>query len=1143
MDWIWQEIPIHIMRKATGIIAVVALGWINLDFFNGLHPSVTPWFATESPARLITGLMSPMGYQTLNIALVVTLVTIVMAQTRRRSKTYIQESQYQAILEHATDGILITQNGLICYVNPRMAEITGYTAPQLLGTISDQYLAPDQLALLAERRQQRVRGEFVSENYETVVIHKSGQRIEVDVNTSVLQFHGRPAVLSIVRDITGRKQVENQLYDAAEFLQSVINALPMPLFVRDEEHRYIQVNDAFCTYFGRPAADLLGKDDYELLPADLATVYHQQIDTIFASGQLHEREEVYTNAEGTERYLLASAMPNTLPSGQKILICTTLDITERKAMERQLRDSAEFMNSVINAVPDPLFVKDEQHRFIRVNNAFCQFMHRSADELLGKSDYDFVAKEEADLFWQHDDEVFANNCSDEREEILTDSDGNRRHLLTKKASHLLPSGEQLLTATILDITSRKEIEDRLREAKEAAESANQAKSIFLSNMTHELRTPMNGVLGMTSLLLDTALNEEQQSLVNTVRNSGNALLAVINQILDFSKIEANKLELEESNFDLRVMVEETLDLIAPQATEKRLTLAYFIKNNVPLYLIQDVARIRQILANLVSNAVKFTEQGEITITVSAQMVEADRYQLHFAVQDTGMGIPLERIGRLFQSFSQVDATITRLYGGTGLGLAISKRLAEAMGGTMWVESTVGKGSTFYFTIQTRATDERNGSAADPITQTHKNAPRLYSGMNLGRLSDKSILLITENETMRRLLEQHLQSWSVSLTAAPTLAAVQAELSPKDFDAVIVDCAINPRTKCVDVLPLVQQFTDLPVVMLTALGERLPTTHLRDRIATVTKPIHSSQLHDALVTVIYGKLVDRLRTPTAPKPEADLAPSRPLRILLAEDNLVNQRVALGFLAKYGYRADVAGNGLEVLEALTRQSYDLILMDINMPEMDGLVATQEIRLRQEDETQPYIIAMTANAMYEDRKRCLEVGMNDYISKPIRMNELSAAIQRVQVMTQAVDTPAADELAPSPALVAEAPMDRTKPVDPWALQEFAEMMGENGEMMITELIRLYLEGTPVLIKEFNHGLAVQDMGNIQHAVHTLRSGSAQIGAHAFAAIAVELDELCYRNDLPTIIIKADSLLVEYERVMDYFRAEYARRVAVAA
>jgi len=1140
MDWIWQEMSM-LLQGTAGLLVLIALGWFHLDLLDIVYSAFVLHVGVGTPMTLIAELGSFVGDSLAQVGLWVTLVAIVT--TRMRRKGLNRETQYQTILDHATDGILITQHGIICYANPRMAEMTGYSVTQILDTPSTRYIAPDQLALLAERRQRLAMGEEVPEKYETVIVHRSGRRVEVGMNTTVMHFRGKPAVLSMVSDITERKEIETQLQDATNFLQSVINAVPIPLFVRDEAYRYLQVNDAFCTHFGRSADELLGKSDYDFLPAELAALYQQQMGALFASGQFYEQEEIYKNSDGTEQVLLTRSMPNTLPSGQKILVVTVLEITERKAMERQLRDAAEFMNSVINAVPDPIFVKDEQHRFIQVNDAFCQFMNCTPEELLGKNDYDFVDKTKADEFRRRDDLVFASDGSHEHEMIHTDEAGDDRHLLIKKTAHRLPSGERVLTATVLDMTSSKEIEDRLREAKETAEMANQAKSDFLSNMTHELRTPMNGVLGMTSLLLDTELNEEQQSLVNTIRNSGNALLTVINQILDFSKIEADKLELEESNFDLRMMIEETLDLLASQATEKCLTLAYFIKNSVPLYLRQDVTRIRQILANLVSNAVKFTEQGEITITVSAELLEGDRYQLHFAVQDTGMGIPLERVGRLFQSFSQVDETITRRYGGTGLGLVISKRLAEAMGGTMWVESVMGRGSTFYFTIQARSINDRNGITGAAIAKSHTQAPRLYSGMDLGRLSDKRMLLITENATICRLVEQHLQSWSVSLRTAQTLAIAQKEISPTEYDAVIVDCAMNPRVKCMDMLPLIQQFTELPIVVLTVLGERIPPVQLGERVATVTKPIHSSQLHDALVTVIYGKIVDRLRTPSEPKPKvvADLAPSRPLRILLAEDNLVNQRVALGFLAKYGYRADVAGNGLEVLEAVDRQFYDLILMDINMPEMDGLMATQSIRARPDDDAQPYIIAMTANAMYQDRKRYLEAGMNDYISKPIRMNELSAAIQRVQTITQTADNVENEEIAPTEDEIPTAVTTDEHPVDPNALQKFAEMMGENGDTMITELIRLYLEGTPTLINEFAHGLAEQDMASIQHAVHTLRSGSAQIGAYSFAAIATELDDLCYRNDLPAIVTKADSLLAAYERVMAYFRAEYERRTMV--
>lgn len=954
---------------------------------------------------------------------------------------------------------------------------------------------------------------------------------------------GQRLVVSTLVDITERTNMERQLRDSAEFLNSVINAVPDPLYVKDEDHRFIQVNEAFCTLIGKAREELLGSDDYDFADRRGASQAWVQDELIFANRQPSEMEGVFTDSHGEDHYVVTKKTTHQLTSGQQVLIASIVDITERRAMEEQLRDATQFLTSVINAVPDPLFVKDEDHRFIQVNNAFCQFMGYSAGELLGKDDYAIVGKEEADLFRAQDNLAFASGQSLENEESLTDRYGVRRHLLTKKATHRLPSGQRVLTGLIVNITNRKEIEERLREAKEAAELANQAKSAFLSNMTHELRTPMNGVLGMTSLLLDTELDEEQQSLVDTIRASGDALLTVINQILDFSKIEAERLELEETEFDLRVMVEETLDLVAPQATEKNLTLAYFINEEIPHQFIQDVGRLRQILANLVSNAVKFTDTGEVTITVSSCHQENEYHQLHFAVRDTGMGIPADRIGNLFESFHQVDPSITRRFGGTGLGLAISKRLSEAMGGTMWVESTLKVGTTFYFTIQARAVENQIGETTNALQSVQRNGrtSRLYVGMDLGRLSDKKILLLTDNDTMHRLIEQHLASWSVSLTTRSTAPAAIG-----DFDAVILDSALAQAVKTSIKSLLQEQELDLPIVVLTMLGEHATEFDLGDRLATVTKPIHTSQLHDALVSVIYGKVVEQLQPASNTKPPLNFVAGVPLRILLAEDNLVNQRVALGFLSKFGYRADVAGNGIEVLEAIERQFYDLILMDINMPEMDGLMATQAIRAHT-DERQPYIIAMTANAMYEDRKRCFDAGMNDYISKPIRMSELSAALQRVQLWAQSAQDVASDAAvvtldgAFDPETAdGERPQEQT-PVDPNALQEFADMMGADGEAMVTDLIRLYLEGTPQLIARFKAGIANQQMDDIQHAVHTLRSGSAQIGALRLGALAAELDDLCHQNDLSTILDKADELLDECEQVIGYFQAEYERRMRI--
>jgi PAS domain S-box-containing protein len=1068
------------------------------------------------------------------VTLIGALLIFTAEHRRWRTTLRMREAQYQTILNNATDGILITDNGYIRYANPRIAEITGYSAAELMGTRTDRYIAPEQLAELNSWRIRRSAGESAPNRYELTVIQKGGRRVEVELNSADIQFQGGVASLAIVRDITERKQLEKQLHEATGFLTAVINALPVPLFVKDRQHKFMLANQAFSDVQGWPADNIIGKRAHDLLPPSTAEALEAAEEALFLRGGECESERTITSSQGEERHLMERAKICTLPNGEEILVVTPIDITERKHIELQLRDASEFMQAIINAIPMPFFVRDEETRYIQVNEAFCTYFAQTPVDILGRDDFDLMPTELATDYHRQIKEILRNDALFEAEAQYVTPAGEERLLLSRAMPCRLPSGQKILVSTALDITERKAMEQQLREAKEAAEHSTQAKSAFLSSMTHELRTPMNGVLGMTSLLLDTDLNEEQQGLVNTIRASGDALLGVINQILDFSKIEAEKLDLEEAVFDLRNVIEETLDLVAPQATEKGLMLAYFLNDTVPAQLRQDVGRLRQILVNLVSNAVKFTTEGEVTVTVSAQKDEEERYRLHVAVRDTGMGIPADRTEHLFQSFNQVDASISRRFGGTGLGLAISKRLAEAMGGTMWVESTVGSGTTFYFTIEARGVGEEERI---PSSQPTKRALRLYGGLDLGRLSDKRILLLTHNRTMQRLVEQHLQSWSIVLTAATAIAPEMNTAWLNQFDAIIIDYAINLETK-EQLHRLVQRCPELPIVALTNLGERLPEPYSqRDRLVTVTKPIHSSQLHDGLVTVIYGKLVERLRTTGTPKSESKHLMGRPLRILLAEDNLVNQRVASGFLAKYGYRADVAGNGYEVLEALNRQDYDLILMDINMPEMDGLAATAAIRQRN-DLTQPYIIAMTANAMYEDRKRCLDVGMNDYISKPIRMTDLSAALQRVQAQTQSPKPQAAtaEQTFQSKASA------QVKPVDPAALAEITEMMGDGGDGLATELIRLYLAGTPTLIKEFQEGVATQDMGSIQHAVHTLRSGSGQIGAYTFAALAAELDELCLHNDLPTITMKAHALVVEYERVMDYFQQELQRR-AVAA
>jgi two-component system sensor histidine kinase/response regulator len=921
---------------------------------------------------------------------------------------------------------------------------------------------------------------------------------------------GEREVLWVARDVTARKQAEDQLRQRESQLAEAQRLAQLGSWEVDLATGVATWSDEACRVFGLdPRGFVPSYESYiAAIHPDDREVALARTKQGMAAGSSYSYEHRIVRPTGEVRWILGRFDAVRDDQGRPARIYGTyLDVTERKTAEEALAAQQRFLRQVLDTIPNFVFAKDREGRYVVANRAVAEAYGVTIDELVGKTDADFNANADEVAAFRRDDLRVLDSFEEQliQEESITDAMGVTRWLQTvKRPIQGIEDGATLVLGVTTDITLRKQAQEVAQTARQTAEAASQAKSEFLANMSHEIRTPMNGVLGMLELALDTELDATQREYVEIAHTSAEALLTIINDILDFSKIEAGKLELDPQPFDVTAGVADTLSALAIRANRKNIELTLDIDPAVPATLVGDVGRLRQVLINLVGNAIKFTAQGEIGVYVAVEDLTEQEAVLHVAVRDTGIGIPADKQASVFEAFAQADSSTTREFGGTGLGLAISSRLVAAMGGLIWLESTAGAGSTFHFTA-------RLGLPADGAEVGSRAAAGTATSLRGVR-----VLAVDDNATNRRILEQMLKGW----TMQPTLVdsgegARDAMRRAADDGAPFAIVLVDARMPGMDGFAVCERIAadarlrSAAIMMLSSADQRGDIARCRKLgvAVHVTKPVRQTHLRDAIL-ISLGTVGPRIRsaprTPAAHQPTGE--PS--LRILMAEDNAVNQMFALSLLEKRGHRVTVVDNGQLALEALARGEYDLVLMDVQMPVLGGIEATRRIRERERAGARHTpIVAMTARAMSGDRERCLEAGMDDYVSKPIRSEELFRTIQSVVAATASAssygDGGVSTESSGAPA--GEQPAV-SSPVD---VARLLALLGGDEELL-AELVALFATDAPERLAAARDALVRGDAAAVQEVAHALMGAAGNLRATAVRDAALHLETLASAGDL---------------------------------
>jgi two-component system, sensor histidine kinase and response regulator len=1089
----------------------------------------------------------------------------------RLQRIALLEERFRELFEHANDMVFTCGlRGHFTTINQAGERITGYPRAEMIGKNLADLVAPeyaDQAKQLIEANGGPEPGRAV----EVDLITAAGGRVPLEIKTRRIYSDGTATgIQGIARDITERKRAEEALARERNLLRTLVDTLPDYVYAKDTESRFLLANRPVARAMGAGTPEeLLGKTDRDYYAGDLADKFLADEREVLRTGRsVLNREEPGRRPDGGLAWILTSKAPFRDACGEIVgIVGVGRDITDRKAVDVALRRSEARFRRLADSNMIGITIGDSMGRFVFANDAYLQMVGYTRQDLeAGRVRWDQITPpDQSSLLETIGRQLQSTGVIEPLETVHLHKDGSRVPVLIGLAR--IEGPEHHTIGFVINLTERRRFEEELRAAKEAAEVANRAKSEFLANMSHEIRTPMNGIIGMTDLALDTELTAEQRDYLGMVKESADSLLTLINDILDFSKIEAGRFSLEVIEFDLGDHLASTLRSLAPRAHQKGLEITYAVSPEVPRRLLGDPSRLRQVLVNLIGNAIKFTERGEIGVRVTLDSQTGEGAILHFSVADTGIGIAADKQQFVFEAFSQSDSSTTRKYGGTGLGLAISSHLVEMMGGGIWLESREGQGSTFHFTA--RFVLQKEAAAPAPVFQAVD-------------LREMQVLVVDDNATNRRILEAMLKHWQMR----PELAASGPEgleamtghkRAGSSFPLVLID-ALMPGMDGFELAGKIKEDPGLAgatIMMLTSAGQRGDAARCRKLgiEAYLIKPIRQSDLLNAILMTL-GKPAAGPRTPLVTRHTLREA-KRKLNVLVVEDNPVNQQLALRLLEKEGHRAALAASGSEAiaqLEAGHHRAFDLVLMDVQMPGMDGYEATAHIR-RNEKAGGDHIpiVAMTARAMKGDRERCLAAGMDAYVSKPIQPAQLFTTIEEVVAsvrrkgkgktrsvpITRGTKSPAAgDQLQAANRSVrgsgAAAEIATVSPPagssDGRPLQAGGMADGAGGAStaadrridraavlervegdteLLSEMAELFLKNSPMVLEQIRKAVADQDARALERATHTLRGSVTNFVARETAQAAWRLEEMAVRGDFSSAQAALQELEMSLERI----------------